>query len=95
MNTAVIRFKSAMQYGNPALSPAAVAALLEKEMGLSMSILRMHRSSVSLRPPSQPKVDVLRLRSLARMEGHLAVRKQFGLGAWSGGLENREQQPSS
>lgn len=94
-NTAVIRFKSAMQYGNPALSPAAVVALLEKEMGMSMSILRMHRSSVSMRPPSQPKVDVLRLRSLARMEGHLAVRRQFGLGAWSGGLESREQQPSS
>ena len=55
-----------------------------------LNITHVHRSDISLRPPSVPAPDLTRLRSLCRMEGHLAAQRQFrGTGPWSGGLENR------
>ncbi|GAB4820873.1 hypothetical protein N2152v2_007919 [Parachlorella kessleri] len=58
--------------------------------GHRLNITHVHRSDISLRQPSVPAPDLTRLRSLCRMEGHLAAQRQYrGTGPWSGGLENR------
>lgn len=51
-----------------------------------------HRSSIALQPPARAPVSegqLQVLRSLLRWEGHVAAKRQFGLGPWAGGLERR------
>ncbi|KAL4447381.1 hypothetical protein ABPG77_007414 [Micractinium sp. CCAP 211/92] len=53
------------------------------------ALAHIHRAEIRLRPMPVPQPDHLKLRSLCRMEGHLAVAQAGGRGPWSQGLENR------
>ncbi|PSC72413.1 Radical SAM domain [Micractinium conductrix] len=53
------------------------------------ALAHIHRSDIRLRPMPVPQPDMLKLRSLCRMEGHLGAAQQAGAGPWSTGLENR------
>ncbi|KAI3428063.1 hypothetical protein D9Q98_006447 [Chlorella vulgaris] len=57
--------------------------------GAAFVLTHIHRSDLRLKLPSVPQPDYLKLRSILRMEGHLAAAAQRGRGAWSTGLENR------
>jgi hypothetical protein len=71
-------------------SVGAGAGAASEEGGRHLSAAHVHRSDIRLRQPSVPSPDPDRLRSLVRMEGHLAAQRQFrGSGPWAGGLENR------
>lgn len=55
-------------------------------------LVHIHRSAIALDPPAKPKMNFdqeLNLRNFTKWEALLACRKQFGMGPWSGGLENR------
>lgn len=117
---AVVRLRSACANGNPVLSPAMAAGMLNAAAAAAggaeqaapggstaaeggdeggdgsaeapvraYELAHIHRSDIALRPMAVPQPDFLKLRSLLRMEGHLAAAQRAGAGAWAGGLENR------
>ena len=57
--------------------------------GGAWALSHIHRSDLRLRPMSVPQPDALKLRSLCRMEGHLAAAKAAGRGPWACGIEDR------
>lgn len=89
----VLKFRTACENGNPVLSPSTIVGFVfdtaSKEESEKM-IFHVHRSDIELRPSTIPKPDYLKLRSLIRMEGHLAAAKLFrNDGVWAHGIENR------
>lgn len=86
---AVIRFRTGCAFGNAVVTPAVLVDLISQRSGQKLAIAHLHRSNVRLNPASIPQPDWMKLRSLARMEGHLSVQRENGTGPWSGGLENR------
>lgn len=91
-NTSVIRFVSSIANGNPAISPEIFVQALSSQSSNAdtMSVVHIHRSKINFREPTPPKPSMDRLKSLVRMEGHLAAAKVFSnSGPWAGGLENR------
>lgn len=87
--TAMLRYRTGCDFGNPVISPAVLVELLGHAARAGWRPGMLHRHTVALRKPTVPKPDWLRLRSLLRMEGHLGVQQQFGGGPWANGLENR------
>jgi radical SAM superfamily enzyme YgiQ (UPF0313 family) len=86
---AVIRFRTGCAFGNAVVTPAVLVDLISQKAGQRLAIAHLHRSNVRLNPASIPQPDWMKLRSIARMEGHLSVQRENGTGPWSGGLENR------
>lgn len=86
---AVIRFRTGCAFGNAVVTPAVLVDLISQRSGQRLAIAHLHRSNVRLNPASIPQPDWMKLRSLARMEGHLSVQRGNGTGPWYGGLENR------
>ncbi len=55
-------------------------------------LVHIHRSDIQLDPPAAPKMSwdqVLNVRNHLKWEALMASRRQFGMGPWAGGLENR------
>ena len=82
---AVLRFRSGVDNGgNPALSPAVLVELLGRETGQQLAVAHLHRSNIELNAATVPEPDWVRLRSLLREDGHLAVqRNNTGQGLWA------------
>lgn len=60
--------------------------------GVKLALVHSHRSAIELEPPARAPVNETQaqvLRSLARWEGHMAAKRQFGMGPWAAGLETR------
>lgn len=72
----VLRYRTACDSGNPIVNPASFVKLLSECYGEQLSCMHIHRSRILLRPSEQPKVDLRELRSLCRMDGHLAAAKR-------------------
>ena len=93
-HTVVVRFRTRCSNGNPELSPATLVELLGRYSGHVLERKHVHRSDIEMAPPAPPQPDWNRLRSLARMEGHLAAEAIFRrTGAWAKGLEHRTASP--
>lgn len=88
--SAVVKFRTSCLNGNPQVSPSLLLESLENELNLPLIKIHLHRSDIDMAPPAPPQPDKARLRSLVRMEGHVAAEAIFrGTGLWSNGLENR------
>ena len=91
----MIRYRSGCESGNATLSPSVLIQIINETQGFStdgtkLSVGRLHRSRVVLKPPTPCEPDWLKLRSLLRQDGHVAAQKEFSKsGPWAGGLENR------
>lgn len=91
-NATVLRFRTGCANGNPILTPGVLLSLLGKAAGEEYAVAHLHRSDIRLKEASVPRPDWLKLRSLVRMEGHLAAARQFSnSGPWAGGLEVRTE----
>jgi radical SAM-linked protein len=78
----VVRYRSAVDGGNPVLSPGTLCQLLADAAGEALEVGQLHRSDVALRAASAPEPDWQKLRSLLRQDGHLAAARRFpGLSA--------------
>ncbi|KXZ54366.1 hypothetical protein GPECTOR_5g446 [Gonium pectorale] len=77
---------------NNVLPPERVVEMMAAASGASLALVHAHRSRIALAAPAAAAVGETQaqvLRSLLRWEGHVAAKRQFGLGPWAGGLERR------
>lgn len=80
----IIRYVAAKKSDSNVLNPERVVDMLAVAAGSNMQLqlVHVHRSSITLAPPAPPLMDwdqMIKLRSLLRHEGHLGVKRQFGL----------------
>ncbi|GIM16477.1 hypothetical protein Vretimale_19112 [Volvox reticuliferus] len=89
---AVIKYASGKKEDNNVLSPERVVSMLASVAGAKLELVHCHRSAISLLKPSPAAVSDTQqqiLRSLLRWEGHVSLKRRFGLGPWAVGLEHR------
>ncbi|KAG2437314.1 hypothetical protein HXX76_005971 [Chlamydomonas incerta] len=94
---AVIKYSSGKKEDNNVLPPERVVEMLAaaaggEAAGVKLALVHSHRSAIELEPPARAPVNETQaqvLRSLARWEGHMAAKRQFGMGPWAAGLETR------
>lgn len=86
----IVRFRCSCINGNPSVSPDLFVKALSELSSSKLCLSHVHRSQIEFHSPAIPKPNMDRLKSVVRMEGHLAAAKLFSnSGPWSGGLENR------
>ncbi|GLC42030.1 hypothetical protein PLESTB_001060800 [Pleodorina starrii] len=89
---AILKYASSKKEDNNVLPPERVVEMLASAAGAGLHLVHSHRSAISLQAPAAAAVSETQqqvLRSLLRWEGHVAAKRQFGLGPWAVGLERR------
>ena len=77
VDSSAIRFTCSCVNGNPAVAPDVLAEALSNIAGQKVTVTHTHRYTITFNEPVKPKIDHTYLRSIVRMEGHLAAAKRF------------------